>query len=293
VYIAPLTTVGNLPFRRIMKRFGADITCGEMAMCTNLLAGQSSEWALLRRHPSEDVFGVQIAAAHPDQFGRCAELLEEYCHLDFVDVNCGCPIDLVCDKGAGSSLMTRPKKIVGLADALTKQLTCPVTIKMRIGWNENKPVAHQIIRAVEELNTGRIAAFMIHGRSRLQRYSSTANWTYIASVAKVQPSLQLLLFFSSHFICVLLLCRGWRRPKFHPRRFRSLATVTYTTSKSGKRTSVAAASARAACLRAAPSSSHGCLPRSKSGGTGTFRLQNGSTSSRRSRTTASSTGAPL
>ena len=171
VYIAPLTTVGNLPFRRIMKHYGADITCGEMALADQLLSGKPAEWALLKRHPCEDVFGVQIAAGHADQYTRVGELLanEENMEIDFVDLNLGCPIDLVCEKGAGASLMLRERKLKGSLEGLSKVLPCPITIKMRTGWNENTPIAHQLVPKIQSWGIEGIGAFMV---SRLYLASS-------------------------------------------------------------------------------------------------------------------------
>lgn len=193
VYVAPLTTVGNLPFRRIMKKFGADITCGEMALCSNLAQGQPSEWALLKRHVEEDVFGVQIAAGYPDQFARVAEVIEaEEMIVDFVDLNLGCPLDLVCNKGAGAALMNRDKNLKTTLEIITRTLSCPVTIKMRTGWDMSKPFAHDLVGKIQEWNLnnsnsrGGIGAVMVHGRSRLQRYSKEANWDYINQVAESQ-----------------------------------------------------------------------------------------------------------
>lgn len=161
VYVAPLTTVGNLPFRRIMKKFGADITCGEMAVVSNLLEGKPSEWALLKRHPEEDVFGVQIASGYADQFTRICEVIEEEMNVDFVDLNLGCPLDIICNKGAGSALMMREKRLKSSLEGITKVLSCPVTVKMRTGWDMEKPIAHKLVPKIQSWGIDGIAAVMV------------------------------------------------------------------------------------------------------------------------------------
>ena len=187
VYVAPLTTVGNLPFRRIMKKYGADITCGEMAVAQSLLQGRNGEWALLKRHKDEDVFGVQIAAGHGDVYERISEVIKnEGIEIDFLDMNLGCPIDLICKTGAGAKMMQRDRSLKEAIDGMGKNLSCPITIKIRTGWDEKKPFAHKLVPKIQRWGMGHVGTVMLHGRSRLQRYSKLADWDYIQKVADAQ-----------------------------------------------------------------------------------------------------------
>ncbi|CAH0481020.1 unnamed protein product [Peronospora belbahrii] len=220
IYIAPLTTVGNLPFRRLLKQTGADITCGEMAMATNLLKAQQSEWALLRRHKSEDIFGVQLAGSFSDQMARACELLARETDIDFVDINMGCPIDIVCRSGAGSALMTRPPRLLEVVSGALTGLelgtrmrtggtvnTPGLTVKLRTGWSEKQPSAHKLVPKLLSVRASlayvnaavvtadfklrasqSIDAITVHGRSRLQRYTKNADWDYIFQCSDARTS---------------------------------------------------------------------------------------------------------
>ncbi|CAI5464889.1 unnamed protein product [Closterium sp. Yama58-4] len=183
--VAPLTTVGNLPFRRVCCSFGADVTVGEMALCGNLLQGQASEWALLRRHESEKCFGVQLCGPHPDMVAKAAELVAEHCQVDFVDLNIGCPIDIVVNKGSGSSLLRKPQRLEQVIRATALAIDVPLTVKMRTGYAEGHNVAH---RYIPHLLDWGATAVTLHGRTRQQRYSRLADWEYIGECASVKPA---------------------------------------------------------------------------------------------------------
>ena len=183
LYLAPLTTVGNLPFRRICKRFGADITCGEMAMGLPLLQGHTPEWALVQKHVSEDVFGIQVCGSSPHQMGRVAQLVRDgHIDVDFVDINLGCPIDLVFNKGMGSGLMPRKKPLEVMVRAMSRILDVPLTLKMRTGIYADKRIAHTLIpKALTEWGASMVT---LHGRSREQRYHRLADWSYVGECAE-------------------------------------------------------------------------------------------------------------
>ncbi|XP_068603634.1 tRNA-dihydrouridine(47) synthase [NAD(P)(+)]-like [Brachionichthys hirsutus] len=182
LYLAPLTTCGNLPFRRVCKRFGADITCTAMVMCTNLLQGQQSEWDLVERHESEDIFGVQVEGCFPDAMTRCAELINNHTEVDFVDLNSGCPIESVYKKGGGSGLMIRTRSLEQIIKGMNYVLDVPLTVKIRTGFQENNRIAHKLI---PEMKKWGISMVTLHGRSREHRLSTLADWDYINTCSRL------------------------------------------------------------------------------------------------------------
>jgi tRNA-dihydrouridine synthase 3 len=115
-------------------------------------------------------------------------------NVDFVDINMGCPIDSICNKGMGSALSLRPGRVQSVVRTMSSVLSCPLTVKMRVGYDDNEAQrnAHKLIPKIASWGA---SAVTLHGRSRQQRYSRAADWTYIsqcASVAKAQPGRQIL-----------------------------------------------------------------------------------------------------
>nr|XP_012617088.1 tRNA-dihydrouridine(47) synthase [NAD(P)(+)]-like isoform X2 [Microcebus murinus] len=146
-----------------------------------LTTGQTSEWALLRRHQCEDIFGVQLEGAFPDTMTKCAELLNRTVEVDFVDVNVGCPIDLVYKKGGGCALMNRAAKFQQIVRGMNQVLDVPLTVKIRTGVQERVNLAHRLLPQLRDWGA---ALVTLHGRSREQRYTKLADWQYIEQCVK-------------------------------------------------------------------------------------------------------------
>ncbi|KAL2820726.1 hypothetical protein BJX63DRAFT_281581 [Aspergillus granulosus] len=213
--LAPLTTQGNLPFRRLCVELGAQLTYSEMAVSMPLVQGHKPEWALMRAHESEALpptvspgnaivegydnskdmrFGAQIAASKYKWALKATEVLSALTpNLRVIDLNCGCPIDLLYREGAGSALLdtqSKLEKILRGMNAVSDKI--PITVKIRTGTRDNSPTAQKL---VERLVLGGhessligcgpsgIAAITLHGRSRQQRYTKEANWEYISETA--------------------------------------------------------------------------------------------------------------
>ncbi len=178
VALAPMAKGGNLPYRRLCREYGAERTCSEMILADKLVRG--GERPLLRHHPSEDAFGVQLAGKRPAIMADAVRLAEEH-GARFIDLNFGCPIDLVVRKGAGAALLRKPAKLAEIVATVREATELPLAVKIRLGYAENKLNCVTVARRAVDAGAD---AVVVHGRTRAQRYRHSARWEFIDEVAR-------------------------------------------------------------------------------------------------------------
>jgi tRNA-dihydrouridine synthase 3 len=183
VVMAPMTKGSNLPYRRLAVELGARIVMSEMVVARRLKQRRRGEFALIRRAPAEPCFGVQLAGNRPEEMAWAAALVEAR-GADFIDVNLGCPIDHFTRKGLGAALARQPGRVARIVDAMRQAVKVPVTVKIRLGWSDEKRNYLDVARAAVD---GGAAGITVHGRTRQARYRHPADWDAIAAVAAAVP----------------------------------------------------------------------------------------------------------
>ena len=178
IAMAPMAQGGNLPYRRLCREFGADLTCSEMVVADKLVKG--GEKPLLRHHPSENTFGVQLCGKRPAVLAESARIAVAR-GARFIDLNFGCPIDLIVRRGGGAALLKKPRKLAELVAAVREATDVPLSVKIRSGWSEQRINAVEVAALAEEAGAD---AVVVHGRTRAQRYKKSADWSVIAEVAR-------------------------------------------------------------------------------------------------------------
>ncbi len=176
--LAPMEDVTDPPFRIICKELGADWVYTEFLSVDGLVRDASKSRLKMDIYPEERPVSIQIFGAHMDAMVEGAKIVES-AKPDFIDINFGCPVRKVASKGAGAGMLNDIPKMVEMTRQVVQAVSTPVTVKTRLGWDEN---TKNIVTIAEQLQDVGIAAIAIHGRTRCQLYKGTADWTLIGEV---------------------------------------------------------------------------------------------------------------
>jgi tRNA-dihydrouridine synthase B len=178
VILAPMSGVTDMPFRRLVKKFGAGLVVSEMIASQAMIRECRKTMQMSQRAPDEGIMSVQIAGCEPEVMGEAAKLNEDR-GADIIDINFGCPVKKVVNGHAGSALMRDEITAARILEATVKAVKIPVTLKMRMGWNNASLNAPRLAKIAEECG---IQMVTIHGRTRCQFYEGSANWEFIRGV---------------------------------------------------------------------------------------------------------------
>ena len=178
--LAPMEDVTDLSFRYVCKKFGADMMYTEFISSDGLIRDVPGSLYKLRIFDYERPIGMQIYGHIPEAMVESA-LRVEAARPDVIDINFGCPVNKIARRGAGSGMMREPDKMVEITRRVVDAVKLPVTVKTRLGWDEDSKI---IVELAERLQDVGIKAITIHGRTRCQMYKGEADWTLIGEVKR-------------------------------------------------------------------------------------------------------------
>jgi len=178
VILAPMTGVTDLPFRKIVKRFGAGLTVTEMIASQAMVRETRQSIQKAAWDPSEEPVSMQLAGCEPGIMAEAAKLNADR-GAAIIDINMGCPVKKIVNGHAGSALMRDLKLAASLIEATVKAVDLPVTLKMRMGWDHASLNAPELARIAEDLG---VRLITVHGRTRCQLYKGVADWAFVHQV---------------------------------------------------------------------------------------------------------------
>ena len=181
--------VSDPPFRAICKKYGADLMYTEFISSEGLIRDAEKSTQKLDIYDYERPIGIQIFGSNIDSMRKATELCEQ-AKPEFIDINYGCPVKKVAKKGAGAGILKDIPKMVSMTKEIVGATNIPVTVKTRLGWDEN---SKYIVEISERLQDVGIKAISIHGRTRKQMYKGEADWNLIGEV-KNNPKMHIPIF---------------------------------------------------------------------------------------------------
>ena len=185
--LAPMEDVTDASFRILCREYGADAVYTEFIPSDGLVRDAVKAIAKMRTLEEEAPVGIQIYGHIPESMVDAARMADRAAEIagghgaDFIDINFGCPVTKIAGRGAGSGMMRDPDKMVAITKAVVEAVGKPVTVKTRLGWDDNSKI---IVELAERLQDVGIQALTIHGRTRAQMYRGEADWTLIGEVKR-------------------------------------------------------------------------------------------------------------
>lgn len=181
VLLAPMSGVTDLPFRKLVKKFGAPLLISEMIASRAMILQTKESLKKCEKDKSQYPMSVQLAGCDPFIMAEAAKLNQDM-GADIIDINFGCPVKKVVNGFAGSALMKDEDLATKIMEAVVKAVRIPVTMKMRLGWSYENINAPSLAKKAEDCG---IKMLVVHGRTRCQMYNGNANWEMIAQVKNV------------------------------------------------------------------------------------------------------------